>query len=55
MEIVKKNESKKQTLEMKYLYRLKGVTMRDHIRNEGIGEELGIKSVPQFIQERQPS
>lgn len=42
-------------LEMKYLRRVKEVTMRDIVRNRHTIEELGIKSMLEFLQVRQVS
>jgi hypothetical protein len=40
-----KDESSKQSAEMKFLRAVKGCTRLDHIRNEKIREELGVKPV----------
>lgn len=51
----RKLKSKIQAIEMKYLRTVKGVTRRDRIRNVDIREELKIKPVLKYIEERQLS
>lgn len=48
-----REKSKVGAAEMKYLRRVKGVTRRDRIRNDDIRAELNIKSVQEYIEQRQ--
>ncbi|KAF6206398.1 hypothetical protein GE061_017631 [Apolygus lucorum] len=49
--ITQRDKQKIQTVEMKFLRRVKGCTLRDQIRNEHIREELGVYSVNEKIAE----
>lgn len=53
--LTNRQRSKIQAMEMKYLRRILGKTRRDKIRNTQIREELGMKPVLQFIEQRQLS
>lgn len=46
-------KSRVQAVEMKYLRAVKGVTRRDHIRNQEVREELEVKSAMETVEERQ--
>uniref|UniRef100_A0A1Y1K5K2 Endonuclease-reverse transcriptase n=1 Tax=Photinus pyralis TaxID=7054 RepID=A0A1Y1K5K2_PHOPY len=48
-----RTKSKIQSLEMKYLRAVKGITRCDRIRNSDVREELGIKSMTEFIENKQ--
>lgn len=50
-----RQKNKIQAMEMKYLRRVLGVTREDRIRNIQIREELGVKPVTHFIEQRQLS
>lgn len=51
----KKLESRIQSMEMKYLRGVMGVTRIDRVRNSDIREELKIPAITEFIEERQLS
>lgn len=48
-------KGKIEAVEMKYLRRVKGVTLRDRVRSAEIREELEVKPVTEFIEKRQLS
>nr|CAH7713655.1 unnamed protein product [Callosobruchus chinensis] len=49
----KRMKQQLQTMEMKFLRRIKGVTRADRIRNEDIRKELGIESVADLLERNQ--
>lgn len=48
-----RTKSRLEAAEMKYHRRVKGVTLRDHIRSTKIREEIGIESLSEYIEKRQ--
>lgn len=50
-----RTKSRLEAVEMKYLRRVKGITLRDHIRSQQIREELDIQPLTNFIQKKQLS
>uniref|UniRef100_A0A1Y1MCV0 Reverse transcriptase domain-containing protein n=1 Tax=Photinus pyralis TaxID=7054 RepID=A0A1Y1MCV0_PHOPY len=51
----RKEQGKIQTIDMKYLRRVKGITRRDHIRNEDVRKELQVQPITEFIVSKQLS
>lgn len=53
--LTKRMKSKLEAVEMKYLRKVKGVTLRDRVRSATIREELEVIPVTEFIEKRQLS
>lgn len=51
--LTKKNKSRLQAIEMKYLRGVKGITRRDKARNIDVREELQVESIIDFIEKKQ--